>query len=146
MLKFIHLKAGEKMIHESLKKDFSEIADIGFLFWHRLQNFCLGQIALFQSGTFHSAWAKRTVIPLVRCACLQRIQKGTRVLFFRFQRCYNKHGGTKSTKRGLPGPNGRALRGAENGCSLPTGYNQNPCRWRPVCASSSRAFRPTPPC
>lgn len=28
MLKFIHLKAGEKMIHESLKKDFSEIADM----------------------------------------------------------------------------------------------------------------------
>ena len=27
MLKFIHLKVGEKMIHESLKKDFSEIAD-----------------------------------------------------------------------------------------------------------------------
>lgn len=28
MLKFIHLKVGEKMIHESLKKDFSEIADM----------------------------------------------------------------------------------------------------------------------
>lgn len=28
MLKFIHLKAGEKMIYESLKKDFIEIADM----------------------------------------------------------------------------------------------------------------------
>ena len=41
MLKFIHLKAGEKMIHESLKKDFSEIADMEGLEQFRNKTFLI---------------------------------------------------------------------------------------------------------